>query len=245
MEKFTLSRKARWYSGLIIILFVFLLIGCQAEEPEPLAISLEDLSPTKQGYYQRGMIELIPDDLPPPPLPENPTQADLGEQTYYQVCLACHGNWGQGLTEEWRETGFGEDANCWQSKCHASNYPPQGFEIPRELVMPPVLGKGALSGFSNAKQLYQIILETMPWWYPGSLSEEEAINLTAYIMRARNELPEGIVLTEANLEAFQMHAPAGKITDETPFGIVLISGLSVAMLAYAWVQNFPDSQKTK
>jgi hypothetical protein len=243
MEKLIISRKTRWFSGIIVLLATLLLFGCQAEEPEPPAISLEDLSPIKQGYFQRGLIELVPDDLPPPILPENPTQADLGEQTYYQVCLACHGNWGQGLTDEWREIGFGEDMDCWQSKCHAANHPPQGFEIPRE--MPPVLGKGALSGFANAKQLYQLIFETMPWWYPGSLSEEEAMNLTAYIMRARKELPDGIILTEANLEAFQMHVPAAEITDDQPLGIVLISGLSVAMLAYAWIQKFPDSEKDK
>lgn len=245
MKKLPPTRKTRLFSGIVIIIAALLLFGCQADEPEPPTVSLADLSPIKQEYFQRGLIELIPDDLPPPTLPENPTQADLGEQTYYQVCLACHGNWGQGLTDEWREIGFGEDANCWQSKCHASNHPPEGFQIPKEMPMPPLLGRGALSGLTNAKQLYQIILETMPWWYPGSLSEEEAMNLTAYIMRARKELPEGIVLAEANLEAFQMHAPAAEITDEGPFGIVLISGLSVAMLAYAWAHKFTDSQKNK
>jgi mono/diheme cytochrome c family protein len=243
MNKLTSPRKSQVFLGFVILVAALLIYGCQAEPPTPPTVSPEGLSPIRQGYFQRGLIELVPDDLPPPILPPEPVQADLGTETYYQVCLACHGNWGQGLTDEWREIGFGEDMNCWQSKCHASNHPPQGFEFPRDI--PPLLGKGAMSGIANAKQLYQVIFETMPWWFPGSLSEEEALNLTAYIMRARKELPEGIVLTEANLEAFQLHVPAAVVTDDNPFGILLISGLSVAMLAYAWIQRFPDSKENK
>jgi hypothetical protein len=155
--------------------------------------------------------------------------------------LACHGNWGQGLTDEWREIGFGEDMNCWQSKCHASNHPPQGFEFPREV--PPLLGKNALIRIADAKELYQTIYETMPWWAPGSLTEEEAINLTAYIMRARGELPEGIVLTQSNLAALPLHTQAPKLVDEKPAGIVLITGLSIAMLGLIGFRLFPKSKK--
>jgi len=144
------------------------------------------------------------------------------------------------LTDEWREIGFGEDMNCWESKCHAPNHPPQGFEIPYE--MPPVLGKGTLGGISDAKQLHQLISKTMPWWNPGSLSEEEALNLTAYLMYVRGELPKGITLTEANLEAFSMHYPPSEIVDETPGTLILISGLSVSMLAYIWVIKSPNDK---
>ncbi|MEN8241153.1 MAG: hypothetical protein ABFS17_04475 [Chloroflexota bacterium] len=227
--------------GSAVVFFALLISACQAEPPAPPKINLEEISLEKRGYPQRGLIELVPDDLSAPTLPENPTQADLGEEPYYQICLACHGNWGQGLTDEWRETGFGEDMNCWQSKCHASNHPPQGFIFPREV--PPVLGKGAMSGISSADQLHQVIIETMPWWFPGSLSDEEAINLTAYIMRARGELPEGIVLTEDNMAAFPLHSPAGEIVDDEPGGIILIAGLSVAMLAYVWTIRFPDKRE--
>jgi hypothetical protein len=142
------------------------------------------------------------------------------------------------LTDEWRETGFGEDMNCWQSKCHAANHPPQGFEFPREI--PPILGKGAMSGIADAQQLYQVIHETMPWWDPGQLSVEQSLNLTAYIMRARGELPEGVVLTESNLAAFPLHVAAPEIVDENPGGIILVFGLTVAMLGYLWTKRLPD-----
>ena len=236
--------RSRIISGVVGYLFALLLAGCQAAQPvqptQP-AISLEDLSPIKQSYVERGLIELVPDDLPAPILPPDPIQADLGAEPYYQICLACHGNWGQGLTDEWRETGFGEDMNCWQSRCHASNHPPQGFEFPKEV--PPLLGKTALNRIANAQQLYQVISETMPWWAPGSLSQEEAINITAYILRARGELPEGIVLTEANLAAFSLHVQPPELVDENPGGIVLIFGLTLAMFGFLWTKAQPETEE--
>ena len=227
--------------GAAILLLSMAFAGCQAEAPTQPEIAFEELSPVYQSYAQIGRVQLIPPDLLAPILPENPTQADLGEQDYYQICLACHGNWGQGLTDEWRETGFTDDANCWQSKCHAANHPAHGFEIPRE--MPPILGRGALSGINNAEELYQVILETMPWWDPGQLSVEQSLNLTAYLLEARGELPEGVVLTTSNLSAFTMHAPAPELTDTKMGGIVLIFGLSLSMAAYIWTRQTPDIEE--
>lgn len=71
--------------------------------------------------------------------PENPTQLDEGSLVYWKICLTCHGDRGQGLTDEWREV-FGENANCWTSKCHAANHPPQGFFIPRDRLPPAIKG---------------------------------------------------------------------------------------------------------
>src|SRR5690554_4716614 len=55
----------------------------------------------------------FPDIMVPPVLPENPTQADYGRQVYYYVCMTCHGNLGQGLTQEWIDA-WGEENSCWQ-----------------------------------------------------------------------------------------------------------------------------------
>jgi len=101
------------------------------------------------------------DRLSEPPTPENPSQADLGAHVYYQVCMACHGDLGQGLTDEWREV-WGEDSNCWKSKCHASNHPPQGFII-EKTCCPEVLGPEPLQGFDNALELFTYNSESMPW----------------------------------------------------------------------------------
>lgn len=229
--------------GILPTLLPFLFSSCKAANLTPTEVSIDGLSPIKQGYLQSGLIELVPDDLSAPVLPADPDQVELGSVTYYQICLACHGNWGQGLTDEWRETGFGADMNCWQSKCHASNHPPQGFEFPRQI--PAILGKGTLSGINNARQLYLIIYETMPWWNPGSLSTEESLNLTAYLMEARGELPEGINLNVSNLEAFALHAPASEIVNEKPGGLILIIGIGVAMAAFVWNIRVPEARDYK
>lgn len=116
-----------------------------------------------------------------PVVPENPSLADKGSVTWWGVCMACHGDKGQGLTEEWRRTGYGEDMDCWQSKCHASNHPPDGFELPR--AIPAAFGPGTLRRFVTASQLQRYLRQSMPWWNPGSLSEETAWELTAFILR--------------------------------------------------------------
>lgn len=240
MKKFFRHLQPLLYCFTLASLFLVLFSGCQADQSGAPAISLENLSPEKQVYVQQGLIELVPDDLPAPIMPPEPDQLDLGEQTYYQICLACHGNWGQGLTDEWRETGFGGDMNCWQSKCHAANHPPQGFEIPRE--MPPLLGVGSLSTIGSADQLFQVIIQTMPWWNPGSLSTEEAVNLTAYLMKSRGELPAGIVLTEDNLAAFSLHGQVQELTDANLGGAILIFGLSIAMAAHIWTKQSSNNE---
>ncbi len=121
-----------------------------------------------------------------PVLPENPTMADLGHQTWWSVCMACHGDAGQGLTDEWRQTAFGEDKDCWTSKCHGKLHPPQGFEFPH--IVPPAWGPGTLKRFVTADELHAYLLEKMPWWNPGSLSDMQAWELTAFIMQSNGAL---------------------------------------------------------
>jgi mono/diheme cytochrome c family protein len=122
------------------------------------------------------------DRLAAPVMPDNPTQADLGAEVYYQTCMSCHGDRGQGLTDEWREAWPLEDKNCWQGKCHAANYPPGGFELVR--YVPPIVGEGLLDRFQNAALLQGYIGERMPWEKPGSLTEDEYWQVTAYLLQA-------------------------------------------------------------
>jgi hypothetical protein len=56
------------------------------------------------------------DRLAKPPLSASQASTQLGQGTllYWGVCMACHGDRGQGLTNEWRAV-YGEDQNCWAS----------------------------------------------------------------------------------------------------------------------------------
>jgi cytochrome c len=126
--------------------------------------------------------EPMEDRMAAPIMPENPTQADLGAQVYYQNCMACHGDRGQGLTDEWRAAWSEGDQNCWQAKCHAANHPPGGFELVR--YVPPVVGEGLLAKFQNAAVLQAFISAQMPWENPGRLTEDESWQVTAFLLRS-------------------------------------------------------------
>ena len=120
------------------------------------------------------------DRLAPPPTVFPPTQAGDGAQVYYQVCMTCHGDRGQGLTEEWRMSLDPEDQNCWQSGCHHTRRPPQGFIFPREV--PRVVGGGALVRFATALELHDYLVAKMPYQFPGSLQADEYWQLTAFLL---------------------------------------------------------------
>ena len=122
-----------------------------------------------------------PDRLAEPTLPPTPSQADYGAQVYWLSCLPCHGDQGQGLTDEFRETYPPEEQYCWERGCHGPNPYESGFTIPQ--FIPGVIGPDAINKFSNAAQLYGYIRAAMPFWKPGSLTEEDAWRVTAFLMR--------------------------------------------------------------
>lgn len=113
-------------------------------------------------------------------LPANASQLAYGSEVYRLVCETCHGDRGQGLTAAWRATWAPKDQNCWQSKCHAANHPPDGFELP---AVPSLLGSTAMSRFATALDLYKYIYDNMPWQDPYSLTQKDSWAVTAYILK--------------------------------------------------------------
>lgn len=112
-------------------------------------------------------------------LPEDATQLEYGAEVYRLVCKACHGDKGQGLTDDWRAQWAPGDQNCWQSKCHALNHPPDGFYMPQ---VPKVLGQ-PIRGFGTALNLYNYNHIYMPWHDRGSMTEKESWSVTAYLLK--------------------------------------------------------------
>lgn len=133
------------------------------------------------------------DRLDHPAMSDPPTQIELGHSEYWMSCMVCHGDRGQGLTEEWRSVLDPEDMNCWQSKCHAANHPPEGFQIPR--TSPMVMGPGALLGYKTAEDLFEYLREDMPWPFPGLFQDDQYWQLTAYLLDA-NEVDLGKPLVD-------------------------------------------------
>jgi hypothetical protein len=173
------------------------------------------------------------DRLSAPKMPALPVQADYGANVYYQVCMACHGDRGQGLTNEWR-SAWGEDSNCWTSKCHGPKHPPQGFEFPQ--VTSPVVGDGTLVRFDNAQQLHDYVVQTMPWWSPGSLKSDQYWQVTAFLMRSRGALPDGVTLGSGNALAFPVHPNQPLRGNNRPEVLFIASILSASGL-FLLIQN--------
>jgi quinol-cytochrome oxidoreductase complex cytochrome b subunit/mono/diheme cytochrome c family protein len=150
-----------------------------------------------------------------------------GSVLYWGVCLACHGDRGQGMTAEWRDA-YGDDKNCWQGGCHGPDHPSPGFEIPKDLVIPPVAGAGKLARFKNAQELHDFILASMPWWNPGDLTDEEAWQVSAYILRLHKVMPTDFELKSANGSAITTLYAVPQPGNDRPAVLVLMSVLGLA-----------------
>jgi hypothetical protein len=108
-------------------------------------------------------------------------QLAAGQETYRFWCASCHAYTGEGLTPAWISTWGPDDQNCWQSKCHAINHPPDGFVLPR--TIPAIVGPKALGHFQNGAALFTYVSAAMPYQEPGILSEEEYYAVLAHVLR--------------------------------------------------------------
>lgn len=119
-------------------------------------------------------------------LPEGASQLEVGKEVYRLICSACHAYDGTGLTEEWIATWNPEDQNCWQSKCHGFNHPEDGFYLPDS---PPVVGNFVPYLFPTAMDMFSYIIQEMPWQDPGTLPEDQAWAVTAYVLKLNGFTP--------------------------------------------------------
>ncbi|MGE5251058.1 MAG: c-type cytochrome [Bacteroidota bacterium] len=145
-----------------------------------------------------------PDRLAEPTLPASPSQADHGAQVYWLSCLPCHGDRGQGLTDEFRQTYPPEDQYCWNSGCHGDRPYANGFKLPR--TVPALVGPGALQKFSDASVLHGYIAAAMPFWKPGSLSEQDSWSVTAFLLRQNGLWEAGTDLGPSNAQSVRVSA---------------------------------------
>jgi hypothetical protein len=86
-----------------------------------------------------------------------------------------------------------------------------------------------MARFDDARDLETYIEGSMPWWDPGSLTPEQAMAVTAHLLRQRKAVPRDLELSEANLSAFR---PAREVPDR-PDERVLVIGATALLLAAA------------
>lgn len=152
------------------------------------------------------------DRLAAPPTVASPTQADEGAQLFWLHCQPCHGDAGQGLTDEWRAQYPPEDQNCWQSGCHGPRPYELGFILPT--AVPAIIGDGTLARFQTLDGVYQYVSVAMPYFFPGDLTQEEYLAITAHIAR-ENGLGDGATLTLDNMAGYRLPWATAAVADTT------------------------------
>ena len=165
---------ARWVGSLAVaVLFAVSWMGSHAMEVQGADSPQAVAAPTSQMPVE--------DRLAEPVLPESPTQVDIGRNLYYFHCMPCHGDRGQGLTDEWREVWVEDHQNCWGRGCHTGRSHLAAFYIPR--TIPAVIGsQQALDVFDTAEELFVFMRATQPPQRPGALADEEYWALTSFLL---------------------------------------------------------------
>jgi quinol-cytochrome oxidoreductase complex cytochrome b subunit/mono/diheme cytochrome c family protein len=164
--------------------------------------------------------------LAPPATVYPPSQADNGAQLYWGMCQSCHGDRGQGMTQEWLNSYPEPYRDCWQSGCHGSDHPANSFEI-LKTGAPALAGPGRLARFSTAFELQTFIREKMPLFPPGSLTEAETWSLAAYVLRMNGRQVDGLSLSEVNSAAIPIHRDV-KVARGGGWAVLLVVVLGLA-----------------
>jgi len=218
--------------ALLLTLTSLMTSGAQAS-PQGQATSTSTAQPTPTFDVKRLDPPIISSD--------NSDQLKKGAAKYWGVCMACHGDVGQGLTEEWKDAFGEEDRNCWQSGCHGPDHPTPGFRIPEDKPIPGLAGPGKLARFKNSQELHDYILASMPWWDPGRLTDEEAWQVTAYLLRLHKVMPENFELTETNASAITTTYAVPQPSDDRLALLTLLGVLTLAAIGLV----AQDIRKTK
>lgn len=155
----------------ILSIFTILLFSLLALNQTVASVNAQDiLSPTPSPTY---------DPLAEPVLPENPSELELGHFWYWHNCMTCHGDIGQGLTDEFRGIWPEDHQNCWAHGCHSGNMDGGGFPIPRDV--PPLVNQDKLSQFSSQESLVAYLNSTHPPQDPGVLEDEQYLAIVRYL----------------------------------------------------------------
>ena len=128
------------------------------------------------------------DPLAEPFLPENPSEYELGRNWYWHNCMTCHGDVGQGLTDEFRAIWPEDHQNCWGRGCHGGRRDDEGFPIPT--VVPALVDETKLAQFPSQQAFFEYLKITHPPQDPGGLEDEQYQAIIKYVFSLNDRLLE-------------------------------------------------------
>ncbi|HLF29150.1 MAG TPA: hypothetical protein VJG32_22710 [Anaerolineae bacterium] len=171
-----------------------------------------------------------PTRLPDPfATPTPATQGGHGANLFYVHCMPCHGDRGQGLTDEFRTREYPpEDTDCWKSGCHGGKPYAGGFTLPK--TIPALIGPDTLKRFNTAADVYEFVRRAMPFNAPGSLTETEYLQLTTFLLERNGVLPAGAALDPGSAAMIVLHAAPAPAAPAVS-GATWIAPIGVALIA--------------
>jgi mono/diheme cytochrome c family protein len=182
------------------------------------------------------------DPLVEPPLPPNPTEYELGRNLYWHWCMTCHGDRGQGLTNEFRGIWDSEHQNCWARGCHSGRPGDPGFPIPT--VVPALVNERHLARFSSQQELAGFLKATHPPQSPGILKDEEyqAIALFVFTMNGRAPGNTPVTDTPAPTPTPTLISYQESVPSSFPLSVIIILA-ATATIVFALIRIRAYSQK--
>jgi hypothetical protein len=150
------------------------------------------------------------DPFAEPLVPENPSEYELGRNWYWHHCMACHGDVGQGLTDEFRGIWPEDHQNCWAHGCHGGRVDDEGFPIPT--IVPALVSEGKLSQFSSLQTFEEFLESTHPPQDPGCLDDEQYQAIAKYVFSMNDRSLEEITPTSTAIPT----STVTPVPDEVP-----------------------------
>jgi hypothetical protein len=211
-------------AALIIGLAPFAILPAQAQSVTPTA------TPTYDPFAQ-------------PPLPENPSQLEQGRYLFWRYCMPCHGDLGQGLTDEFRLKWEPEHQNCWAAGCHSGKFSYDSFPV--ATYVPPNVRPGLLDKYTP-DSLFEFLRTTHPPEDPGLLTDEEYRAVVA-ILYHMNGVPLAEQIATATPAPSVTSTPPASFTPtpsllpsteaDSPFGLWPVIGLAVILTVLILVRQ--------
>jgi hypothetical protein len=175
------------------------------------------------------------DPFAQPELPPDPTDLEMGRYLFWRHCMPCHGDVGQGLTDDFRSL-WEDHQNCWEQGCHGGKSDDEGFPIPT--IIPAIVTGDHLSQFRSEEELFDFLKATHPPQYPGFLKDEEYHDIAVVLFRMNSRILDEEVSVPSLSPASTPSGPAelsepvdNKTANTNSQMRLIVIGLSIVLLA--------------